>query len=389
MKRLLILFALLACNPASAQWQTPNNSVPIGRRAGVTGFKSVAPGVINNCLVSNGTIWTAAPCSSGGVASFNTRIGAVVPTTNDYNFNQLAGTATLSQVGGLGTGIATALAVNVGTAGAPVVNGGALGTPSSGTLTNVSGLPIAGVTGWGTGVATALGVNIGTAGAPALFSGALGVATATSINIGGGSAGLGNLTVNGAGFLGILSGFQTDGASSTTGGGGFDAKSDTTEILYLANGSARTTVRYGLTIGGYGEFSVFDNGTGSNGLIFGVQPAKPIIFGTNNVVRMRLMGTSNHLAPEGTAPALTSCGGGSPAISGTDRAGEVTMGTSATGCIITFNVAYAAAPYCTVTWPAQTLASQSYTYATTAITLTQTSTSSNKIIYHCTARSGG
>lgn len=39
-------------------------------------------------------------------------------------------------VSGLGTGVATALAVNVGTAGAPVVNGGALGTPSSGTLTN-------------------------------------------------------------------------------------------------------------------------------------------------------------------------------------------------------------------------------------------------------------
>jgi hypothetical protein len=35
-----------------------------------------------------------------------------------------------------GTGIATALAVNVGTAGAPVINGGALGTPSSGNLTN-------------------------------------------------------------------------------------------------------------------------------------------------------------------------------------------------------------------------------------------------------------
>lgn len=35
-----------------------------------------------------------------------------------------------------GTGVATALAVNIGTAGAFVVNGGALGTPSSGTLTN-------------------------------------------------------------------------------------------------------------------------------------------------------------------------------------------------------------------------------------------------------------
>lgn len=44
-----------------------------------------------------------------------------------------------------GTGVATALAVNVGTAGAPVINGGALGTPSSGTLTNCTGLPLAGV----------------------------------------------------------------------------------------------------------------------------------------------------------------------------------------------------------------------------------------------------
>lgn len=47
-----------------------------------------------------------------------------------------------------GTGILTALGVNVGTAGAPVVNGGALGTPSSGTLTSATGLPLAtGVTG--------------------------------------------------------------------------------------------------------------------------------------------------------------------------------------------------------------------------------------------------
>lgn len=51
----------------------------------------------------------------------------------------------------------------------------ALGTPSSGTLTSCTGLPIStGVSGLGTGVATALAVNTGGAGAIVLFNGALG-----------------------------------------------------------------------------------------------------------------------------------------------------------------------------------------------------------------------
>lgn len=51
-------------------------------------------------------------------------------------------------ISGLGTGVATALGANVGTSGAVVVNGGALGTPASGTATNLTGLPLtSGVTG--------------------------------------------------------------------------------------------------------------------------------------------------------------------------------------------------------------------------------------------------
>jgi hypothetical protein len=90
-------------------------------------------------------------------------------------------------VSGLGTGVATALAVNVGSAGAPLVNGGVLGTPSSGTATNLTGLPIStGVSGLGTGIATALAVNTGSAGAPVLFNGALGTPTSgTATNLTG------------------------------------------------------------------------------------------------------------------------------------------------------------------------------------------------------------
>lgn len=61
----------------------------------------------------------------------------------------------VANLAGAGTGVLTALAVNVGSAGAPVVNGGALGTPSSGTLTNCT-IPVTVITGMGTGAAAFL-----------------------------------------------------------------------------------------------------------------------------------------------------------------------------------------------------------------------------------------
>lgn len=81
-----------------------------------------------------------------------------------------------------GTGVETALGVNIGSAGAPVLFNGAGGTPSSLTLTNATGLPISsGVSGLGTGVATALAVNTGSAGAFVLFNGALGTPSSGTV----------------------------------------------------------------------------------------------------------------------------------------------------------------------------------------------------------------
>ena len=71
-------------------------------------------------------------------------------TVNGKGLITAAGNTTVTpavgSITGLGTGVATALGINVGTAGSFVVNGGALGTPSSGTLTNATGLPIVGGT---------------------------------------------------------------------------------------------------------------------------------------------------------------------------------------------------------------------------------------------------
>lgn len=82
--------------------------------------------------------------------------GGALGTPSSGTGTNLTGIPIATGISGLGTGVATALAVNVGTAGAPVVNGGALGTPSSGTLTNATGLPVAGIT---SSTSTALGVG--------------------------------------------------------------------------------------------------------------------------------------------------------------------------------------------------------------------------------------
>lgn len=88
----------------------------------------------------------------------------------------------------------------------------------------------------------------------------------------------------------------------------------------------------------------------------------------------------------GGTPILTACvTGGSPTIAGTDWAGTITAGTTAsTSCVVTFTQPYLAAPACLVSWNTGPLAAMSWTTSTTALTITQTSTASVGLTYMCT-----
>lgn len=107
-------------------------------------------------------------------------------------------------------------------------------------------------------------------------------------------------------------------------------------------------------------------------------------FGSSNPLQLggSYISISNPLAFGGSTPTLSSCGT-SPSIVGNQTEGTVTMGTGTpSGCTITFVSAYTSAVRCSVTWRAN-IAAYTYTNSLSAITITQTATSSNLVDYRC------
>jgi hypothetical protein len=203
---------------------------------------------LSNAVTGTGNmVLSASPTLTGTISGANASLsgtlavtgvatlgnGAILGTPASVTLTNATGLPIATGVSGLGTGVATALAVNVGSAGAPVVNGGALGTPSSGTVTNLTGT-------------ASININ-GTVGATTASTGAFTTLTTSSTVTHNAGTANGVAYLNGSKVLTTGSALTYNGTTLALSGGAISNSNAGLENYILSNGTNSSSLQQNST----------------------------------------------------------------------------------------------------------------------------------------------
>ena len=260
-------------SPSSTTYLAGDNTWKTAALGSVTSVAQTFTGglisVAGSPITTSGTLALTVAGTSGGIPYFSSTsawASSGLLAANALMIGGGAGVAPATTT--TGTGVVTALGVNVGSAGAFVTFNGALGTPSSGTATNVTGLPLT------TGVVGILPIaNGGTnsSATPTLGGVVYGTGTAHAITAAGTS---GQVLTSQGGAAPIWTSFSSDAVVSLSfGTTGLTPNTATQGVITVAGTLNIANGGTGIASFGTGvQGALGQNATGSGRIVLSTSP---------------------------------------------------------------------------------------------------------------------